>query len=186
MNSLIAARSGFPGGPAARLFEVRLRDLSGQEFDRWVVLERAPNDAGGRARWLCRCACGTTKAIDGYSLRAGTSASCGCVGRERVAVLNLRHGHARDGEWHPLYATWIGMKTRCDNPRDPHWPRWGGRGITVCDRWRGPDGFANFLADMGERPAGHTLDRVDNDGDYEPSNCRWATPLQQARNRRAS
>jgi hypothetical protein len=92
------------------------------------------------------------------------------------------HGHARKGSQHPLYTTWALMRSRCRNPRDPSWENYGGRGITVCERW---NSFPNFLADMGEKPSlQHTLDRVDNEGNYEPGNCRWATRSEQIRNSR--
>ena len=102
--------------------------------------------------------------------------------RRNTSVLNTRHGHVRVGRRTPTYSSWAGMVSRCTNPNQPGWKYYGARGITVCDRWRT---FDNFLADMGERPDGKTLDRKDNDGNYEPGNCQWATPTEQVRNRRS-
>ena len=125
----------------------------------------------------CSCECGRNTKRFANSLKGGTSQSCGCLSREATTT----HGLSS----HPLFRTWQGMIRRTSNPRDNDYPGYGGRGITVCERWqRLPDGYLNFAADVGERPVGTTLDRVDNDGNYEPGNVCWSSPSQQSRNRR--
>ena len=163
------------------------RDLTDQSFGRLTVIGLA-NSASHNRRWACRCECGTTCIVLGGSLRAGATRSCGCLLREARRVNGQRniHGHANmNGNGATsTYRSWLGMRSRCDSTSNEHYPDYGGRGITVCARWRS---FENFLADMGERPPGMTLDRYpNNDGNYELSNCRWADKYQQARNRRST
>ena len=158
-------------------------DITGQRFGRLTALQPAGKYFHMIA-WLCQCECGRQVTVAGNTLRMGAQQSCGCWNRELMARLgraSKRHGHCVAAKTTPEYRSWGAMRDRCRRPGHKAYKHYGGRGIQVCERW---SLFENFLADMGPRPPGHTLDRVNNDGDYEPSNCRWATLSEQNKNQR--
>jgi hypothetical protein len=147
-------------------------DLTGQQFGRWTVLAYA-----GESRWTCRCDCGEIRDVFTAALHVGSChGSCGCS--------RQRHGHKRRGKRSRVYSIYRGIVKRCYYPRSVGYENYGGRGIVMCERWRGADGFVHFLEDMGEPPPRHEIDRTDNDGNYEPGNCRWVTGSDNRRNRR--
>jgi hypothetical protein len=154
-------------------------DLVGLTFGRWTVISVHPErHRNGRSRWRCRCSCGSERVVRVDSLRSGGTLSCGCL----MAELRTTHGHARRGKWSRTYETWRRILSRCQDQKNKDYPRYGGRGISVCDRWR--NSFDAFLADMGEKPDGLSIDRIDNDQGYSLANCRWADAKTQAGNRR--
>jgi hypothetical protein len=155
-------------------------DMKGQKFSRLTVIERAPSDKDGNAMWLCICSCGNRLIVLGRSLRRNRTKSCGCWYKEAIGLRVRKHGNCMNYEITSEYSSWMNMKARCSNQDHGSFARYGGRGIMICPRWMK---FENFLADMGKKPSSrHSIDRINNDGNYEPSNCRWATRKQQAAN----
>lgn len=145
-----------------------------------VLAESEPTDSQRRRRVLARCECGVEKTYRLEHLKTGATVSCGCHRRMVSSTQALTHGMTHE----PIYQVWSAMKERCGNPRNKSYADYGGRGIRVCEPWLAS--FETFLADMGERPVGTSIDRIDNEGNYEPGNCRWATASQQRMNRRDS
>lgn len=158
-------------------------DLAGQRFGRLLVLERHYPSPTGHALWRCRCDCTGVVTVGSHALRSGGTQSCGCLRREVTAARSTKHGLATRSGRTPTYTAWQNMRRRC-RPDHPRYADWGGRGITVCGRWL--DDYAAFLADMGEKPPGLTLERRDNSKGYSPGNCYWASPAVQAMNKRST
>ena len=153
-----------------------IRDLTGMVFGRLTVINL--HDRAGAIRWHCRCECGNETISTASHLASGAAKSCGCLSREKFIDRSRTHGLSRS----PEYGIWNAMRQRCENPNNKSYARYGGKGITVCQRWTGS--FEAFLTDMGPRPSpNHSLDRIDGTRSYEPGNVRWATMTEQNRNR---
>lgn len=173
----------------------RVKIIMTGRYGRWTVIGEAPmKNHSGQTMWLCRCDCGTKRYVSGPSLRGGcnrrATQSCGCYRTERTRERSIKHGRSNcstRGAYDRTYSAWMAMLGRCRQKKSRSYERYGGRGINVCERWQGDDGFVNFLADMGDAPLGMSLDRhPDVNGNYEPGNCRWATIQEQNRNRRTN
>lgn len=151
-------------------------DITGNKYGRLTVLSWHGHNNQKQRTWLCRCDCGTERIVTGSSLTTGNTTSCGCYSREATSLTFKKHGLTKTY----IHRVWTGMKSRCHNPKTDKYSRYGGRGITVCDRWQY---FENFLADMGMPPFPKAeIDRKDNNGNYEPSNCSWVTKKTNGRN----
>lgn len=165
--------------------------MTGQQCGRLLVLWRWPEKSKNKkALWFCLCDCDNIAVVDGTSLRNENTRSCGCLSRDTTSAImkikSFKHGHSGGSKKTNLasgtYRSWTSMRSRCTNPKTTQYENYGGRGITFCEHW---NSFENFLADMGERPEGTTLDRFPNkNGNYEPKNCKWSDPQEQVNNRR--
>lgn len=161
---------------AACAIAARREDLTGQKFTRLTVIRPVPKTKG-RVAWECLCDCGNVHFSSALHLKNGHTQSCGCLAKERSSEANTTHGLSG----HPAYDVWVAMCQRCTNPNNPWFHRYGGRGIKVCERWQSSSAFLEDMLSTWAK--GLTLDRIDNDGDYEPGNCRWVTQAEQMSNR---
>jgi hypothetical protein len=159
---------------------MKLIDLTGRKFERLTVLSYAGKSANKHSQWLCRCDCGKERTVLALNLKRGFTKSCGCFHSDNMRRKKTTHNDS----YSPEHRAWSKAKSRCFNPKDKAFCNYGGRGITMCDRWK--NSYENFIADMGRRLDGFSLDRIDVNGNYEPSNCRWADKITQANNTRTN
>ncbi len=158
------------------------KNITGQKFERLTVIEEAGKNKNGCIRWKCKCDCGNEDIVTGSNLRNRNVQSCGCLRKEKQKKKVTKHGQSTSKGQSLVYTTWRNMLNRCYSPNNSEYSNYGERGIKVCRKWWK---FKNFYKDMGDKPKGLTLERKDNDGNYKPSNCKWATQQEQAQNRRA-
>jgi len=161
----------------------RIKDLTKQTFGRLTVIGFSHLNELKHSVWICSCVCGETKSVKNGDLRAGRIKSCGCLNREMAATRNYKHGHATTQGHSSEYVSYHAMKQRCYYKKSKVYKYYGGRGISICERWR--DSFEAFLQDLGPKPTPqHTIDRIDPDGNYCPENCKWSTRKEQRLNQR--
>lgn len=156
---------------------MKLQDLTGQKFGRLTVIER--DTTSKTTKWICKCDCGNTKSVAAGHLKSGSTTSCGCYQKEKASISNKKHGHTRTS----LHNRWKAIKQRCLNPNNPRYSDYGKRGITLCEEWYSYENFEKWSLENGYEE-GLSLDRIDNEKGYEPSNCRWSNDIVQNRNKR--
>ena len=167
---------------------VKALSIEGKKFGKLTVVKRS-GSIRKKAAWLCACECGAESTVVSSNLTSGKTTSCGCFSRKKASdnaiKRNTVHGHNKSGQDNksPTWKSWAAMLQRCKNKNHKSYKNYGGRGVSVFPLW---EEYANFLSDIGERPSGKTLDRIDVEGNYEPGNCRWATPSEQQKNKRCS
>jgi len=160
-----------------------MTDLTGKIFGRLSVIKTAGTDKRNERIWVCICDCGNEVVVTSYRLKKGRTKSCGCFLADAAREKFTKHGLTAGGNYPPEFHSWSNMRRRCYDSKNSDYSNYGGRGIIVCDRWL--NNFALFLKDMGEKPSKkHSLERIDVNGNYEPNNCKWETPVNQRRNQR--
>ncbi len=157
--------------------------LEGKRFGEWVVLKEINKRICKNVVWLCQCQCGIIKEVAGHNLKSGDSKSCGCHQYQDLSKKLTIHGHTLSGKMSRTYSTWQSVKSRCLNPNHHKYKYYGGMGVKICERWMK---FENFLKDMGEKPKGLTIHRINPFGNYNPRNCKWADYFEQNGNRRSN